>query len=99
MSVPSDSHRSTVTWCFPTVTSVPGGRVPAGAFRGGMTAGVVRSTLTGWRRTSFETCTDLPFLHGGDSGGGSKGPRRSLGARRSLDSGLDPDFGDQALLT
>ncbi len=41
-TVPSDNHLSIVTWCFPTLTTVPGGRVPAGACRGGITVGVAR---------------------------------------------------------
>jgi hypothetical protein len=38
-NIPSDSHLSIVTLCLPTVTSVPGGRVPAGTFLAGMAAG------------------------------------------------------------
>lgn len=34
-----------MTWCFPTVTSVPGGSVPAGACRGGITAGVATAVV------------------------------------------------------
>jgi hypothetical protein len=44
-SLPSDSHLSTVTPCFPTVTSVPGGSVPAGAFRVGIAAGAEREVV------------------------------------------------------
>ena len=45
MSLPSDNHLSTVTLCFPTVTSVPGGSVPAGAFLVGIAAGGERDVV------------------------------------------------------
>lgn len=40
--LPSDSHRSIVTLCWPTVSTVPAGIVPAGAFLWGRAADPAR---------------------------------------------------------
>jgi hypothetical protein len=56
--IPSDNHRSIVTLCFPTVTTVPGGSVPAGTFLVGRTVDGAERDVAFERLAREEVCEE-----------------------------------------